>query len=190
MAVSKELVGEIEERFLTRGFAGGLIPFRYCVSGRPLHNSLLTAQIRLFERNKVEVLQIGHGHKFQVEGPIYQFKSVLFHDDRKPLERWLSNQLSYSAAEAERLKLGYYRRWQDRLRQSGLMPPVAALLAYISAGGPFGGIAAVRYAYERALYECLLAIRLVSARLERNSDSPKKPDQVHNIKLNNEYTRD
>ena len=39
---------------------------------------------------------------------------------------------------------------------------------------PFGGIAAIRYAYERALYESLLAIRLVSARLEKNGDSVKE----------------
>lgn len=169
MVVSKELVGEIEESFLNQKFAGGLVPFRYCVDGRPLSNSLYPSQIRLFERAKVEVMQVGHGHNFQVEGPVYQFKSVLFHDDRKPIDRWISTQLSYSAIEAERIKKGYPPRWHDHLRQFGLMPPIVAILAYIRAGGPFGGFAAIRYAYERALYECLLAIRLMSDRLEKNS---------------------
>jgi len=171
MAVSKELAFEIKERFLNRKFAGGLVPFKYCVGGHPLPNSLYPAQIRLFERNKIEVLQVGHGHNFQITGPIYQFKSALIHDDRKPIDRWLFSQLSYSAIEAERIKIGVHPRWHDKLRQFGLMPPVIALLAYVRAGGPFGGIAAVRYAYERALYECLLAIRLTSARLGEDGDS-------------------
>jgi glycosyltransferase involved in cell wall biosynthesis len=171
MVVSEGLACEIEERFLNRRFAGGLVPFKYCVSGRPLPNSLYPAQIRLFERNKIEVLQVGHGHNFQIDGPVYQFKSPLFHDDRKPIDRWLASQLSYSTIEAERIKIGSPPRWHDRLRKLGLMPPVIAILAYIRAGGPLGGTAAIRYAYERALYECLLAIRLTSARLERDGGS-------------------
>jgi glycosyltransferase involved in cell wall biosynthesis len=170
MVVTKELACEIGERFLNRKFVGGLVPFKYCVGGRPLPNSLYPAQVRLFERNKIEILQVGHGHNFRVNGPVYQFKSALMHDDRKPIDRWLSSQLSYSAIEAERIKIGSPPRWHDRLRQFGLMPPVVAMLAYIRAGGPFGGIAAIRYAYERALYECLLAIRLTSERLERNNN--------------------
>jgi hypothetical protein len=173
MVVSKGLACEIEERFLNRKFAGGLVPFKYCVGGHPLANSLYPAQIRLFERNKIEVLQVGHGHNFQINGPVYQFKSELLHDDRKPIDRWLSSQLSYSAIEAERIKAGFPPRWHDKLRQFGLMPPVIAMLAYFRAGGPFGGVAAIRYAYERALYECLLAIRLTSARLGGDGDSQK-----------------
>src|SRR5262245_37772871 len=117
MVVSKELACEIEERFLNRKFSGGLVPFRYCVGGHPLPNSLYPAQIRLFERNKIEVLQVGHGHNFQIDGHIYQFKSALIHDDRKPIDRWVSTQLSYSAIEAERIRIGSPPRWHDQLRQ-------------------------------------------------------------------------
>ena len=42
------------------------------------------------------------------------------------------------------------------------MPLVAGLAAYLKAGGPLRGSASLRYAYERALFECLLAIRLIS----------------------------
>ena len=173
MVVSKELVNEIEKEFLISNFTGGSIPFRYCISGYPLPNSLLSAQLRLFERNKVEIQQVGHGHKFQVDGSIYRFKSALYHDDRKPIERWVSNQLSYSAAEAERIIRDDTPSWRNTIRKCGLAPLVIATLAYIRAGGPMGGIAAIRYAYERALFECLLAIRLVSNRLERNNTSQK-----------------
>ena len=49
-------------------------------------------------------------------------------------------------------------RFRDRLRELGVMPVIAGALAYIRAGGPFRGAAAVRYAYERAAYESLLAL--------------------------------
>ena len=45
------------------------------------------------------------------------------------------------------------------------MPPIIGTLAYLKAGGPFRGAAAARYAYERAVAEGLLAIRLMDARL-------------------------
>jgi hypothetical protein len=39
------------------------------------------------------------------------------------------------------------------------------LLAYLRAGGPIKGAAAARYAYERAIAEGLLAIRLMDQRM-------------------------
>lgn len=103
---------------------------------------------------------------------MYAFRAKLIHDDRKPLERWVNNQLQYSLLEAERLDRAGNLRWRDFLRRRGLMPPVAAALAYLRAGGPFGGPAAARYAFERAVYECLLAIRLCNKRLKEESHSP------------------
>jgi glycosyltransferase involved in cell wall biosynthesis len=173
MVLTEELVAEIEEQFIPRHYAGGYISFLYCILGHPLAGSLYPAQMRLFLRGQAEVLQDGHGHKFKVEGPIYNFKAPLIHDDRKPVDRWVSSQLTYSAIEAERIATGKPSKWQDRLRQLGLMPPVAAALAYLRAGGPLRGAASARYAYERATYECLLAMRLMSARLKNNRDQHK-----------------
>jgi len=181
MVVSKDLVTEIETQFVTGKFAGGLLSFKYCITGRPLAGSLCPAQMRLFARDEVQVLQAGHGHKFQVDGPVYRFKTPLIHDDRKPLERWISSQLSYSATEAERITGKKVLGWRDQLRRSGLMPPLAAALAYIRAGGPFRGAASARYAYERALYECLLAIRMMSAKLEGDQKSSDLSKADHSV---------
>jgi glycosyltransferase involved in cell wall biosynthesis len=168
MTVSAELISEIETQFLPRGFEGGLLSFKYCISGHPLTSSLYPAQLRLFLRDKAQVRQVGHGHTFHVDGPVYQFKAPLIHDDRKPLERWISSQISYSAVEAKRIASGERYRWRDRIRELGLMPLVVGVLAYVRAGGPFKGAASAHYAYERATYESLLAMRLMSARLENN----------------------
>ena len=105
------------------------------------------------------------GHTFDVSGPVYHC-ILQFHDDRKPLERWVESQLSYSALEARRITSRESYRFRDRLRELGVMPMIVGALAYIRAGGPFRGAAAVRYAYERATYESLLAIRLMSSKLE------------------------
>lgn len=173
MQVSPELVAEMTTHFAEGKFAGGLLQFDFRILGTSLAGSLYPAQIRLFARDKVQVWQDGHGHKFGVDGSVYQFKSPLIHDDRKPLERWVLSQLSYSAIELERITSGQSSKFRDRLRQLGLMPLLVTVLAYIRSGGPWGGAAAIRYAYERAAYECLLAIRLMSSRLEKDSRADK-----------------
>lgn len=168
MNVSQSIVNEIETFFLPNNYSGGVFGFEYRLLGQPIKGSIYPALLKLFKRSEVKVTQVGHGHKFSVDGEVYHFKSPLIHDDRKPLERWTSSQLSYSAIEAKRLLVNEPSRLQDKLRKLGIMPPIAAAVAYIKAGGPFGGAAAARYAYERATFECLLAIRLMSERLEKD----------------------
>jgi len=50
------------------------------------------------------------------------------------------------------------------------MPIVAGLAAYVRAGGPLRGAAAVRYAYERTVFECILAMRVLE-----NGRGPEGP---------------
>jgi len=183
MAVSGDLLTEIEDNFSAGSFDGGLLKFDFRLVGRSLAGSLYPAQVRLFRRDRVRVLQTGHGHKFSVDGALYRFKQSLIHDDRKPLERWVASQLSYSALEARRIAARESYQFRDRVRELGVMPVIAGALAYIRAGGPFRGAAAVRYAYERAAYESLLVIRLMSAKLEANQKSATDPLQLQPRKL-------
>jgi hypothetical protein len=166
MTVPAAFVEEMESSFTNGGYAGGITPFEFRILGRPLAGSIYPAQIRVFKPGDVEVSQHGHTQEFSLRAPLYRFKTPLVHDDRKPLERWVSSQLSYSTLEARRISARRAYRWRDRVRALGLMPLVAGALAYVRAGGPWRGPAALRYAYERAAYECLLAIRLMSSRLE------------------------
>ena len=174
MVMPEIFVRELGDKFLSHDFKGGIVPFKYLIMGRALSGSVLTPQLRLFNRREVEVGQDGHKHQFRVGNNVYRFKAPLLHDDRKPLERWISSQLSYSRLEAEKLRSGTPTRWRDQVRSFGLMPPIAAALAYIRAGGPFRGKAAARYAYERATYECLLAIRLQSDSNRDGQDEEKR----------------
>lgn len=163
MATPQAFCDELQNDFLPGQYTGGITPFTYHMFGRPMTGSIYPAQLRVFRPGAVKVTQHGHTQVFSQETAAYQFKAPLIHDDRKPLERWVSSQLSYSRLEAQRLAAESSSRWRDRLRRWGIMPPVVGALAYLRAGGPLGGAAAKRYAYERATFECLLAIRLISA---------------------------
>lgn len=170
MQVTPTLLREIELDFLPRRLAGGIIPFEYCYYGHALSGSLYPPQLRLFRRSDVRVTQPDHTQQFSVEGSVYKFRRPLIHDDRKSVERWMASQIGYQQLNELELKNGGRRRLRDHLRNIGIMPPMVGFLAYLKAGGPFRGAAAARYAYERAVAEGLLAIRLMDARLKRRSD--------------------
>jgi hypothetical protein len=114
----------------------------------------------VFRPGQVKVSQPGHTQELQVDGPVYRCVARLIHDDRKPLARFVTSQLEYARLESLRLARGGGHRWQDRARSLGIMPFIVGFGAYLKAGGPLRGTASLRYAYERALFECLLALTL------------------------------
>lgn len=173
MAVTSAFVDEFQSRFLASGAPGGLIPISWCYFGKPLLSSFCPPQLRLFQRSSVEILQLGHTQEFRLTGKLFQFKSGVWHEDRKSIERWLQSQANYSRLEDQRLHDGHRLRPRDRVRMSGWMPAVGAFLSYLKAGGPFGGKRALRYAWERATYESVLAIRVLDRRLAEE-EKPKR----------------
>ena len=160
--VPPAFVEELSNQFGPGEYAGGIAGFRYAILGRELAGSVYPAKLVLFRPELVKISQPGHTQEMDVEGPIYHFTEKLIHDDRKPLARFVSSQMEYSRLEADRLERDATKRWQDRLRRLGLMPLVAGLGAYVKSGGPLKGSASLHYAYERALFECLLALRVLN----------------------------
>lgn len=169
MIVPPALVEEIEGPFLGGGYAGGLIPFEYWMLGRPLPGSLLAPQPRIFRRASGTVIQLGHGHTFAIDGAVHRFRARLIHDDRKSVDRWASTQIGYSKKEQARMAAEARGSLKDRMRRMGLMPLVTGTVAYVRCGGPFGGKGALCYAYERVVYECILAMRLFGEGKERDA---------------------
>jgi glycosyltransferase involved in cell wall biosynthesis len=176
MQVSEALLREIETEFLASGQAGGLIPFQYRFFGHPLAGSLCPPQVRLFQRGAVNVAQLDHTQSFEVSGKVYSFRNRLIHDDRKSLERWVESQLRYQVLNEKTLWDDGYGPFKAFLRKLGLMPPIVGLLAYLKAGGPFYGAAAARYAYERAICESLLAMRIMNTKLAQHNSSSRNGD--------------
>jgi glycosyl transferase family 2 len=167
MSVTPELRDEIASLVARDDHAGASIPFSYQVRGVRLMGSLCPPQLRLLRRACVEVLDAGHTQEFRVRGAVRRCRASLVHDDRKPLERWVSAQLRYSAIEADRLADRASRgRLKDALRRRMPgWPSLVGLLAYVRAGGPFLGAAARRYALERLIYEAVLRWRLADREL-------------------------
>jgi glycosyltransferase involved in cell wall biosynthesis len=160
MVVSEAFVREMAERFLPGRPAGGIVGFEYVVGGRALRGSLYPRDLRLFDRSRVRIQHVGHSHRFEALGPVYRFRERVRHDDRKPLERFVASQMGYAQREEDRILRGEHLRLRDWLRRLGLLAPAIFLLAWCRAG-PWRGRAALRYAHERALYEAILALRLL-----------------------------
>ncbi len=161
MIVTPALLAEIEGPFLAGGYDGGLLRYEYRISGRPLLGSLYPAQYRIFRRGAGTVIRRGTVTSSSWRGGATRFQARLVHDDRKPIERWVASQIGYSRHEQARMAQTARASLKDRLRRAGLMPLAAGALAYARAGGPLRGGAALRYAYERVVFESLLAMRLL-----------------------------
>lgn len=171
--VTREFVRECQQAFLPGEYEAGIAAFDYQVLGRVLMGSVYPAKPVIFQPSSLRIEQPGHSQEMRVDGRVYTFGARLIHDDRKPVGRFVASQIEYSRLEAERLA-GGARRWQDRVRRTGLMPLVSGLAAYLRAGGPLRGASALRYAYERTVFECILAMRV----LENVKTSPTDSDAV------------
>ena len=176
MEVPADFVGELERQFLPGTFAGGITPFRLVFEKRALIGGIYPAQLRIFRGEAVSVTQRGHTQVFQIDGPAYLFKNPLRHEDRKPFSRWIQAQLKYAQLELDRIEKSPETSARDRLRRIGIMPVISALLSYVRAGGPFLGRASLRYALERTVFECILAIRLIERRssMEASGADPNR----------------
>jgi len=99
---------------------------------------------------------------------ITALRGKILHDDRKPLSRWLTSQDRYAKLEADKLTrtpagaLGL----NDRVRKTIVLgPPVVLLYTLFARGVVLDGWAGWYYAFQRALAETLLSLRLIEAKL-------------------------
>lgn len=142
--------------------------FVYCIHGHPLRGTLYPPRTVLYRVAGARYENEGHGHRIRLQGRISGLKGVIYHDDRKPLSRWLGSQLKYAAREAAHLletpreRLGRV----DRLRLMGWPAPIL-VLGYVlfAKGAILDGKAGWFYAFQRLLAEVLLALELLDRRL-------------------------
>jgi hypothetical protein len=95
-------------------------------------------------------------------------RNPIFHDDRKPLSRWVANQQLYATLEAQRLQTSIPAEldWPDRIRRTGSVAPVlvAAYCLFVK-GCLLDGGAGLHYTFQRVVAEALLAMRLLENRM-------------------------
>ena len=144
--------------------------FVYSIFGRPLRASLYPSLPLFFRRSASAFYQDGHSNKLRVTGAVSELRSRFFHDDRKPLDRWVRNQQSYMKNERAKLQSGTEPLdFVDRLRKSHLFAPVLAFVYVLFVKRAiFDGKAGLYYAYQRMVAEAMLALELLDEDLRRN----------------------
>ena len=125
--ISKPLLIEIENLIIKNSVNGYFISFKYCVFGKSLRGAILPPRQALFRKSKAVYIDDGHTQLLQIDGLSESLKKAIYHDDRKPLSRWLWAQDRYLKIEAQKLSTAPWTKlsWGDRIRTlKFLAPPI------------------------------------------------------------------
>ncbi len=164
--LSPELIEEIRSLSTDTPINGFFIRFKYCVFGKPLRGTLLPPRQALFRREKANYFDDGHTQQLEVQGKSGFLKAPIYHDDRKPLARWLWAQDRYMVLEVKKLLATPTHELSlgDRIRKTKILAPFVILIyCLILKGGILDGWAGWYYTFQRVLAEILLSIHLIQA---------------------------
>ena len=143
--------------------------FDYCILGRPLRASIYPPRVALFRTKRARYVDEGHSEQLRVKGKLAKLKGKIWHDDRKPLNRWFQSQNRYSEIEVTYL-LGAKNEELNRadaIRKKWLVVAPMAMPIYLLLvrGLIFDGWNGWYYAFQRTVAEMMLAIRLLEHKL-------------------------
>lgn len=144
--------------------------FEYCIYGRPLRGTLYPPRAILFRADRLRYRQDGHTQLLDVFGPVGELRSVLLHDDRKPLARWLANQSQYAELEVEKLLAAHADSlgWKDRLRKRIVWAaPLTLCYCLFAKGLILNGWRGIYYSLQRTYAELLLSLMLLDRKLRQ-----------------------
>ena len=155
---------------------GYRVPFTYCIHGRPLRGTLYPPRTVLYRKAAARYEDFGHGHKVRIEGRVQDLRSRMLHDDRKPLSRWLKNQMRYAKQEADYLvhapeeELGAV----DKMRRAILPAPLAVGFYVMFAKlCILDGWPGWHYTMQRLLAEILISLELVDRKLGKTGGNAR-----------------
>ncbi|MGH6923663.1 MAG: glycosyltransferase family 2 protein [Propylenella sp.] len=169
--LSDALVAELSLLRPDANMSGYRIDFVYCVFGRRLSGSLYPPHVALFRKERGAYRDEGHGHRVVVDGDLGRLRGVIFHDDRKPLSRWMAAQRSYAVREADYLLSARREelKFTDRMRLTGWAAVLAVLpYLYLVKWCWRDGRAGWRYALERLFAEAAIALEVQDRRDRRS----------------------
>jgi glycosyltransferase involved in cell wall biosynthesis len=167
--LSTEIIGELQGWEPTADVDAYFCRFRYCVEGAPLRASLYPPRAILFNRQRCEYVQDGHTQVLSVRGRTGWLNGAIFHDDRKPLSRWMADQDRYARLEARKLMLAPTSAlsWQDRCRRLIVAAPALVFFGTLFVKGVIlDGWRGWFYTCQRTIAELMLSLRLVEARFK------------------------
>jgi glycosyltransferase involved in cell wall biosynthesis len=166
--LSDDLVAELRSLRPAAQIVGYRAHFIYRIFGRSLRGSLYPPRTVLYRKDQACYSNEGHGHRVAVRGNIVELNGVIFHDDRKPLARWVSSQQRYAREEANYLLKSYDDKLSniDKIRAIGWPAPILALLYTLFVKRCIlDGWPGWYYVLQRLIAEALTAIEVVDRRL-------------------------
>ena len=165
--LSPELVDELHQLRPTEDVDGYEAQFEYRIFGRSLRSSVYPAHTVLFRRDCARYYDDGHTQKLEIEGKVIPLIAKIYHDDRKPLSRWLSSQDRYMTIEARHLLTVGSEDMNppDSVRRRIYFAPALIFLYLLFVRGLiFDGWRGWFYVCQRTLAEILLSMRLLIGR--------------------------
>lgn len=169
--LSEALVAEICGLTPTKEVVGYRASFVYRIFGRALSDTLYPPRTVLYRREGASYRDEGHGHRLTIEGAIEILQGPIYHDDRKPLARWLSSQQRYAKLEADYILSAPVEdlRWADRIRLMAWPAPILAFLyTLLWKRCICDGWAGWLYVLQRTLAETMIAIEIADRKLRRS----------------------
>lgn len=156
----EETKQHISQDRISAFFAG----FEFLVFGRRLKNNNTTLRPVLFKVSQCHYYDDGHTQRLQIEGLTGNYKTLIWHDDRKSLNRWLGNQASYSEKECKMLVNDSNKNvgLNAKIRKTKVLAPFLVFFYCLFVKGLiFKGWAGWHYTLQRTMVEMLLALRLI-----------------------------
>jgi glycosyltransferase involved in cell wall biosynthesis len=169
--VPDELVHEIGSLAPGPDVAGYRVGFKYLIEGRMLRATVYPPVVALYRAARARYVQDGHTQRVAVDGTILDLRNCIYHDDRKPLRRWLRAQAGYMQLEARKLaaRAASERTAKDRLRRMIVIAPVAMFCyCMFVKGNVLDGRAGLFYSLQRSIAEALLSLYLLQSLLEKD----------------------
>lgn len=167
--LSDELNRELVELNPEANIAGCRAAFTFLIHGKKLRASLYPPRTVLYRKAAANYRDEGHGHRVQINGNVASLNATIFHDDRKPLDRWLSEQNKYALAEAKTLIAAAPTSLNlpDRIRRHIIFAPVLVFVYTLFVNGVIlDGWAGWFYVVQRTVAELIISLRLLQMKLE------------------------
>lgn len=138
--------------------------FIYMIDGKSIRKSLMPPRTILMRTDGAEFFQDGHTQRIKLSRAIDELQGEVYHDDRKPMERWKQSQNNYTHYEVLKLRATSWNQlsFTDRVRKTIFIAPVAVFFyCYFYNGMFLEGIKGLKYTYQRVYAELLLSKKLL-----------------------------
>jgi glycosyltransferase involved in cell wall biosynthesis len=134
------------------------IGFDYAIFSKRLLGSLYPPNTVLLRRGKFSIRDAGHTESWHVEGPVGELRSVIVHDDWKPMSAFIAAQAKYMARELNAPPRAD-RRFRDWLRRHPPLMPIAVFVYCLFGKGLiFSGREGLLYTWQRTLAEAIYSL--------------------------------